>query len=259
MLHDFNAWFRTGLETVLPFGFTDAEFKEALSNGYAALCHNKYQVGKLKCPLKLDDVGAVIIAYIAYFTMDASKDAKYYFDEYSDRKDPYRFGLVGLISKGAREYNKNISDEFTNDVLSYLYWAMKRGKCPKSILRPKDEERFKVKNWYIKEPYRTIVSMRESIYNAMLKVFEVSAQAVKVVIDGVEKVLDLTSSALNFLGGTISTTSFLLKNLSYILTGGIVVFAGVQIYGKNKNGTGKLPVNWSLSATVNKDKNRVLE
>jgi hypothetical protein len=39
--------------------------------------------------------------------------------------------------------------------------------------------------------------------------------------------------------------------------------AGVQIYGKNKNGkfygAGKLPVNWSLSATANKDKNSVLE
>ena len=135
MLGDFDAWFRSGLETVIPFGFTDAEFKEALNNCYTALCHNKYQKGKLGCPIKLDDVGAVIIAYIAYFTMETNKDAKYYFDEYSDRKDPYRLGLVGLISKGVKEYNKSISEDFTNDVLSYLYWAMKRGKCPKSILR----------------------------------------------------------------------------------------------------------------------------
>jgi hypothetical protein len=33
----------------------------------------KHQVGKLKCPLKLDDMGAVIIVYIAYFTMKESK------------------------------------------------------------------------------------------------------------------------------------------------------------------------------------------
>jgi hypothetical protein len=254
MLGDFDAWFRSGLEAIIPFGFTDAEFKTALNNCYIGLCYNKYQKGKLRCPLKLDDVGVVIIAYIAYFTMEKNKDAKYYFDEYSDRKDPYRLGLVGLLSKGVREYNKNISDEFVNDVLSYLYWAMKKGKCPKSILRPKDEERFKIKNWYIKEPYRTVVSIRESTYNAIVKVFELAAKAVKVVIDGVEKTIDLAS---NLLDGA----SAVINNLPYIISGGIVLFAGVQIYGKNKNGkfygqdiartaikakTQAMPVNWSL-------------
>jgi hypothetical protein len=37
MLGDFDAWFRSGLETVIPFGFTNAEFKEALNNCYTAL------------------------------------------------------------------------------------------------------------------------------------------------------------------------------------------------------------------------------
>ena len=41
--------------------------------------NNKYQSGKLACPLKLDDVGAVIISYIAYFTMEENQDKKYYF------------------------------------------------------------------------------------------------------------------------------------------------------------------------------------
>ena len=136
MLGDFNAWFRNGLETILPFGFTDSEFKEALNNCYTAICYNKYQKNKLTCPLKLDDVGAVIISYIAYFTLETSENVKYYFDEYSDRKCPYRLGLVGLISKGAREINKSITDDFTNDVLSYLYWAMKRNKFKNKKAEP---------------------------------------------------------------------------------------------------------------------------
>ena len=53
--------------------------------------------------MKLDDVGAVIISYIAYFTMEENQDKKYYYDEYSDRKDSYRKQLVGLITKGAEE------------------------------------------------------------------------------------------------------------------------------------------------------------
>jgi hypothetical protein len=221
---------------VLPGGWTDNDLKEALNNCYDALCHNKYQSGKLACPLKLDDVGAVIISYIAYFSMDENEGAKYYFDEYSDRKDPYRVGLIALITKGSQQINKSITDEFVNDVLSYLYWAIKRGKCPKVILRPKDEPKFKEKNWYINEPYRSIISMNEGIYNAMIKVFQLSKKAVKVVINGVDMVLDLTSNALDGVNSGLKASVWCLKNLPYILTGGVVVFAGVQIYGRRKNG-----------------------
>ena len=42
------------------------------------------------CPLEMDDFGGVIIAYIAYFTMEENKNDRYYYDEYSDRSDPYR-------------------------------------------------------------------------------------------------------------------------------------------------------------------------
>ena len=236
MLNDFSSWFRSGLEYIMPFGFTDSEFKSALVNCYDGLCSNKYNSGRLMCPLNLDDVGAVILSYIAYFTMSEHLKSKYYYDEYSDRKDPYRIGLVGIISRGAREYNNKITDEFTNDVLSYLYWLMKDGRCPKSILRPKNEERFKDLNWYIKQPYRSIVAINERIYNLMINVFKTGAKAVEVVLDGVNSVIDLTSSALDIARNTASGASFLIKNLPYILTGGIVLFSGVQIYGKRKNG-----------------------
>jgi len=229
MLNDFNAWFRSSLESIIPFGFTDAEFKTALSNCYTALCHNKYQEGRLSCPLKLDDVGAVIISYIAYFRMAANTNSKYYYDEYSDRSDPYRKGLLIVLTEGAQKISKSVTVDFTNDVLSYLYWSMKRGKCPKSILRPRGEPKFELKNWYINEPYRSIVSISESVYNAVIKVFEVASRAVKVVIDGVEQTLDLANHI-------VSGASSLITNLPYILSGGIVLFAGIQIYGKRKNG-----------------------
>jgi hypothetical protein len=180
MLSDFNSFFRSGLEWFLPVNFTDNDFSEALKNCYEAICFNKYQSGKLLCPLNLDDVGAVIISYIAYFTMAENKDAKYYYDEYSDRKDPYRKGLIALITKGAREYSNKITEDFCNEVLSYLYWSIKRKKCPKVILRPKEVTKFNVKNWYINEPYRSIIAMKESTYNAIIKVFKASMKAVEV-------------------------------------------------------------------------------
>jgi hypothetical protein len=77
MLGDFGSWFRSGLESLLPGGYTDNDLKEALGNCYEALCYNKYQSGKLACPLKLDDVGAVIISYIAYFTMEENQESFY--------------------------------------------------------------------------------------------------------------------------------------------------------------------------------------
>ena len=110
MLGDLNAVIRTGLENIIPFGYTDADLKEALTNCYEAICYNKYKSRKLACPLKLDDVGAVIISYIAYFTMEENQDKKYYYDEYSDRKDGYRKQLVGLITKGSQEIRKDITD-----------------------------------------------------------------------------------------------------------------------------------------------------
>ena len=218
MLNDFNSWFRSNLELILPINYTDDDLKEALANCYDALCYNKYQSNKLMCPLKLDDVGAVIISYISYFTMAENKDRKYYFDEYSDRKDGYRKSLISLITKGSQAIRKDISEEFVNDVLSYLYWSMKRKKCPKVILRPKDEPKFKEKNWYIKEPYRSIISVSERAYNLMLQIFQMGLEAIDNATKGVDNAL------------------FLLKNLPYILAGGVVLFAGIQVYGIRKNG-----------------------
>jgi hypothetical protein len=99
---------------------------------------------------------------------------------------------------------------------------MKDGRCPKVILRPKDEPRFKEKNWYINEPYRSIIVINEAAYNLMLKVFKTAVQVVETAIDTV--------------GVGVDTTLFLVKNLPYILAGGVLLFAGLQIYGIRKNG-----------------------
>ena len=222
MLEDINAWLRNGLELILPGGYTDVDLKLSLTNCYKALCNNKYDRGILSCPLKLDDVGAVIISYIAFFVMEENKDRKYYYDEYSDRKDPYRHQLLLIITQGSQAYNKAITEEFVNEVLSYLYWSMKRKKCPKIILRPRGEGKFREKNWYIKEPYRSIVLVTDFIYNAMLKVFAVGIKLLDVVLDTINNSIDWSL--------------FLIRNLPYILTGGVVLFAGVQIYGLKKNG-----------------------
>jgi len=76
-------------------------------------------------------------------------------------------------------------------------------------LRPKDEPKFRLKNWYINEPYRSIISINESVYRAIIKVFETSAKAVKVVIDGVEKTIDLASNILTGASTVIKTRAFM--------------------------------------------------
>ena len=63
----------------------------------------------------------------------------------------------------------------------------------------------------------------------MLEVFTLALQAGEVVVDGVK-------TALETAGNALSGASFILKNLPYILAGGVVAFAGVQIYGMKKNG-----------------------
>ena len=68
MLGDFNYWFRRGLEFFAPGNFTDSEVKTALIHCYEQICEKRYNSGTLFCPLDLDDVGAVILSYIAYFT-----------------------------------------------------------------------------------------------------------------------------------------------------------------------------------------------
>jgi len=240
MLEDLNAWARMGAEYLIPFGLTDKDWVEALTLCYDGLCENKYKSGRLLCPLELDEVGGVLFSYITYFSMPENKDKRYYYDELSDRKDPYRTGLVGLISEGAREYNKNITPDFTNDVLSYLYWAMKKNKCGKSVLRPKEVAKFKEKHWYLSEPYKSVAGLNDKIYNAMIKIFRTAEKVVDKAIDTANKVVDVSfeiaNTTLDAAQVTVSGTLWAIRNLPYILTGGVVLFAGVQIYGKSRNG-----------------------
>ena len=91
-------------------------------------------------------------------------------------------------------------------------------------MRPKNEAKFKEKNWYINEPFRSIVGIKEGIYNAMLKVFALLKKSVEVVISGVDVVLDLTSTVLDGVNSGLKISVWILKNLPYILTGGVVLF-----------------------------------
>jgi len=56
----------------------------------------------------------------------------------------------------------------------------------------------------------------------MLNVFKATLNAVETAVDSVSSTLDWSL--------------FLLRNLPYILTGGVVLLAGVQVYGIRKNG-----------------------
>jgi len=56
----------------------------------------------------------------------------------------------------------------------------------------------------------------------MIKVFKTAIKLAENVVDSVSESLDWSL--------------FLLRNLPYILTGGVVLFAGFQIYGIRENG-----------------------
>ena len=148
--------------------------------------------------------------------------------------------LVGIITEGAKVYNKKITPEFTNEVLSCLYWSVKKNKCGKSVLRPKEVAKFKEKNWYLQEPYKSIANLNDKLYSAIVKVFKTAEKVIDKAIDTAEKVVDtglkIVDTALDTASGAATGTLWAIRNLPYILTGGVVLFAGVQIYGKSKNG-----------------------
>jgi hypothetical protein len=127
--------------------------------------------------------------------------------------------LVKALTKGVHEYDRSITEEHVEDVLSCLYWGAKNGNVSPLLMVPKDVAKFREPRWYITEPYNTFLSMTEAVYDLIVKVLKVAVKAVEVVISGIDAVLDLTAGALT---GTI----WVLKNLPYILAGGAVLIAG---------------------------------
>jgi hypothetical protein len=141
MVGDFNSWWRLLVEGLPFIDTTDDFYERAVRNCYSALCHNSEGSGTFGCSLNIDDVGQVLIAYISLYTKPEifSIDAKYvssggkyygYYDEYNDRFDAYRIGLVQTLAAGTGK-----SVDFVNSVLSYCYWNSD-GKVPSVSLVP---------------------------------------------------------------------------------------------------------------------------
>ncbi|MDR0927330.1 MAG: hypothetical protein LBO69_06140 [Ignavibacteria bacterium] len=248
MLADVNSLLRGWADYI--FSVSDADYYQATSNAYSALCWNKYGNGWLNCPFNIMDVGRVITAYIYYFTSEnAPQNAKYYYDEYSDRSDPYRKQLVANISKMASS-EKLLDEKFVNDVLSYLYWAEKRGKCAKGILKPLQVEKFKQKDWYLNGIWKSIYKIDAAIiklFDSVLKTIETAvdttANVVNGVVGGVAGVLNVTGNAISY--------------LPYILSGLVVSVVGYEAYQINKHGKIKTPMDVKKSiglGDVNKKK-----
>ena len=216
MLGDFNSWWRTLLEGRV-IDSADSFYVQSVTNCYKALCHNQEQSGILNCSLNIDDVGQVIIAYIGIFTKPENAGLKYYYDEYSDRYDPYRSQLITTISSSI-----GYTDNFVNSVLSYLYWGIKRSVVPKAILRPRGIDRFKSSDWYIKEPFKSLFSIRQQTIDFLKSSVSLVSKAIETGLDAISK--------------TTTTAYWFLSNLPYIMVGGAVLLVGGQLYYRHQSG-----------------------
>jgi hypothetical protein len=228
------------LEKLSKGDFVDNDLRDAISFIKVELCTGKYapkgiyiasekRVVMDKCLMDSEIISSILLTYIACFSLSEHESVRYYYDEWSDRLDAYREGLLKSLTSGVNVHNSSITSEQVNDVLSSLYWGVKNGHLSVHLLCPKGVSKFKSSRWYIKEPFNTIFSITESVYNSIVKVLQILVKGVEVVIAGIDTVLDLT-------GGVLKGTLCIVKNLPYILTGGVLLFSGVQIYGKRKNG-----------------------
>jgi hypothetical protein len=130
-----------------------------VNNCYAAFCHNQEQSGTFFCKQDVAPIAKVIMCYIEYFvTLPADGNPRYYHDEWSDRSCSYRAKLVSIIAQMS-----NQTAEYTNKVLSYLYWAIVRGKVKPYILSPIGIEKFTEKDWAYTGVFGSLYKITKSV------------------------------------------------------------------------------------------------
>jgi hypothetical protein len=195
----------------LSFLVNDDDVAEAANNCYAALCYNKDQSSSWSCSYNFSDVGHVIWAYINYFVTNPDKNAKYYYDEVRDRSDPYRKALVERI---AMTINK--SPEFTNQVLSYLYWNVRRGKVAKGILRPREVAKFQNPDYWYSGVIGGLFNITTAMFEYAEKVLKKYAYVISQTTQGVTDLLDTVGKTMTY--------------LPYIIGIAAVGFVGFKVY-----------------------------
>jgi hypothetical protein len=203
------------------FLVNDDEIAEAANNCYAALCHNQQNKSAWGCSLKLSDVGHIIWAYINYFVTNPDQNAKYYFDEANDRSDSYRKKLVERIGQTVSK-----DADFTNSVLSYLYWGIKRGKVAKGILRPREVAKFKNPDYW----YKGVLG---GLFKISVEVVRFAEQVLKSAGYVVSSTTQLVADALHTVGNLGRGIG---NNLGLILGIGAVGFVGFQVWKYKKTG-----------------------
>ena len=208
----------------LSFLVNDDDVAEAANNCYAAICYNKDGSSSWSCSYTFSDVGYVIWAYINYFVTNPDKTAKYYYDESNDRSDPYRKALVERIAQTVSK-----SPEFTNQVLSYLYWGIKRDKVAKGILRPREVAKFQNPDYWYKGVMGGLFKITVEMHNFAAAVLK---QTGYIVSNVTQTVADVMETVGNIVGGVSKG----IKYLPYILGVAAVGFVGFQVYSFKTKG-----------------------
>ena len=173
------------------------------------------------CPLKLSDVGHIIWAYINYFITLPDQNAKYYFDEARDRSDPYRKKLVERIGQTV-----NKDPEFTNEVLSYLYWATKDGRIPKGILRPREVPKFRDPDYWYKGVLGGLFKISVETTRFAEQVLKSSGHIISQTKQTVADIVDTAGKLVRGVG----------SNIGLILGVAAVGFVGFQVWKFKKTG-----------------------
>ena len=207
----------------LSFLVNDKDIADAANNCYADICHNR-GFTPARCPLKLEHIGHIIWSYIHYFTTHPDQDARYYYDEYEDRSDPYRRKMVERIGQMVGQ-----SYGFTNEVLRELYWGVKRGVVAPGILRPREVKRFQNEDFWYGGVFGGLFKISVELVNfanaILLKLGHIVSQVSQAVQD-----------TLDGVGNLLGATGRTLKYLPWILGAAAVGFLGFQAYTFKKKG-----------------------
>jgi hypothetical protein len=115
-----------------------------------------------------------------------------------------------------------INAEFTNEVLSYLYWGIKRGKVAKGILRPREVAKFHNSDYWYKGVWGGLFKINVELTRFAEQILKKLGYVISQVSQTVADLMDL--------GGNF------LKYLPYILGAAAAGFVGFQVYKFKKTG-----------------------